>query len=154
MLIILLFFCVIYFTYMRLISILIIFCSFSLERMLAKQDKQKWFYCKWLPYYNQMIFVAGNLLFVKCISWSQNDYNWTLLHHLTESHILLIQHTRTFFYLLSISLMICKSTGLLLNFETMLPILIAHHIAAAAAVAPEYTRHRSLPEKYLQKSKR
>lgn len=51
------------------------------------------FYCKWLSYYNQMILVAGNLLFVKCISWSQNDYNWTFCCIEVESHTFCLPHT-------------------------------------------------------------
>lgn len=114
---------------------LISFDHLFVEKRSAKTNKKC--YCKWLPYYNQMIFVPGNLLFVKNISWSPNDHNWALYCCIEaeESHIFLT----AYLILLSISLMICKSVSLLLNFETMLPILIAHHIAAVAV--PEYTHH-------------
>lgn len=118
--------------------------SFGRETSAKTNKKNYW---KWLSYYKikwYYLVVSGNLLFVKHFSRFQNDYNWTL--QWSKSHTCCLPHI---LYLLSISLMICKSTGLLLNFETMLPILIAHYIAAVTV--PEYTHHnkfrREIPAK-------
>lgn len=86
-------------------------------------------------------FIANDCLII--IKWYWWQVIYCLLNVFHDLKMIIIEHSValklrvTHFayhipYLFSISLMICKSVGLLLNFETMLPILIAHHIAAVA----------------------